>query len=83
MTTFFKTVICPRCKEDYLLVALNRTDDKLYLSCSECEASWHHPDEVKNPEKMFVNLDIDAADPSISDLNRFNWMEYVSGTFEN
>jgi transcription elongation factor Elf1 len=83
MTTFFKTVICPRCKEDYLLVTLDKATDKLYLSCSECEASWSHPDDVENTEKMFVDLDIDAADPNANDLNRFNWMKYVSGTFEN
>jgi transcription elongation factor Elf1 len=83
MTTLFKTVKCPRCNEDYLLITMNNDAGKLYLSCSECEASWNHPDEVIFPEKMFVNLDIDASDPSINDIRAANWLGYVSGTLES
>lgn len=83
MTTLFKNAKCPRCKEDYLLVTLNKKSNELYLSCSECEASWLHPDDVADPHKMFVDLSIAAEDPSYSDLERAGWLKYVTGTIEN
>ena len=74
--------MCPRCNEDYLLITLDKATSKLYLSCSECEASWNHPDDVINPNKMFVDLNIDATDPTLNDLIKSDWMKYVSGTLE-
>lgn len=82
MTTFYKTVICPRCKEDYLLITLNKETRNLYLSCSECEASWNQPEEVGDSQKMFVNLEIDATDPTLEDIKFFGWEKYISGTLE-
>jgi transcription elongation factor Elf1 len=82
MTTLYKTVNCPSCNQDYLYITLNKTTKQLYLSCSECEASWNHPDDVSDDKKMFVDLTIDATDPSQNDVIRAGWVKYVTGTLE-
>ena len=61
MTTLFKTVLCPRCNEDYLLITQYADTKELYLSCSECEASWRRPEDINDSSKMFVDPDIDAS----------------------
>ena len=66
-----------------MLITLNEDTKKLYLSCSECEASWPHPVAVNDPEKMFIDLSINASDPSLEDIENQGWEQYVSGTFES
>ena len=83
MTTLFKTVLCPRCNEDYLLITQYADTKELYLSCSECEASWRHPEDINDSSKMFVDLDIDATDPTLADIKAFGWERYISGTLES
>ena len=83
MTVFFRTVLCPHCSQDYLLVTRNDDTKKLYLSCSECEASWNHPRDVSDPSRMFVQPDIDATDPSLEEIRDYGWEEYISGTLES
>ena len=36
LTMLYKSVKCPRCGEDDLMITLNRGNHKLYLSCGEC-----------------------------------------------
>lgn len=83
MTTLFKTTLCPRCNEDYLLITLNEDTKDLYLSCSECEASWKRPEDVNDPSKMFVNPDINASDPTLEDVRKHGWERYISGTLQS
>ncbi len=81
MRTLYKTVCCPRCKEDYLYISLNKSTGKLYLNCCECEASWHHPDDVGDTSKMFVDVDIDGVDPTKEEIEKFGWSQYITNKF--
>jgi transcription elongation factor Elf1 len=80
MATLYKSLKCPRCGEDDLIITLNKGADRLYLNCGECEASWNHPDEVVDTHKMFIDLTIDATEPSFEDIKKFAWNQYVTGT---
>jgi transcription elongation factor Elf1 len=80
MATVYKPVKCLRCSEDDLIITFNTGTDKLYLNCGECEASWHHPDEVADMSKMFIDLTIDATEASLEDITKFGWNKYVTGT---
>jgi transcription elongation factor Elf1 len=79
MTTQYKSVKRPRCGEDDLIITLNKGTNRLYLNCGECEASWNHPDEVVDMRKMFVDLTIDATEPSFEGIKKFAWNQYVTG----
>lgn len=80
MTTLYKSLKCTRCGEDDLIITLNNDTKQLYLNCGECEASWLHPDEVSDTQKMFVDLTIDATEPSLEDITKAGWDKYVTGT---
>lgn len=80
MTTLYKTITCTRCNEDDLVITLNKDSNSLYLNCGGCEASWLRPDEVGDDQKMFIDLSINAADPTLEDIVKAGWDKYVTGT---
>lgn len=82
MTTLYKSRKCPRCGEDDLIITLNKQTNRLYLNCGECEASWHHPDDAMDLQKMFIDLTIDATDPTADDIAMAGWEKYVTGTID-
>ena len=79
MTTLYKTIICPRCKEDYLFITMNNDTRQLYLRCSECMASWYSIENAKNNTDMFIDPNIDASDPTADEIKKYGWGEIVSG----
>ncbi len=82
MTILYQTIICPRCKEDHLIIEKNNANNELYLCCSECEAAWHNIDDAKLKINMFVSPDLDSSDPDISEIRKYGWENLITGEIE-
>ncbi|MNT47141.1 hypothetical protein D3C72_1838340 [compost metagenome] len=78
----FETIQCPRCMQEKLIISKNLISNNLYLYCCECFAAWPSPDDVKNPEKMFMDTSDEAADPSYQDVKDAGWDKYVSNVID-
>ena len=79
MTILYRTIIFPRCKENYLLIAINKEIDRLYLCCSECMAAWNNIEDAKNNKNMFVDSEENSTDATADDIKRHDWKTIVSG----
>ena len=75
---FFETVQCPNCRQDRLIISKNLTTKHLYLYCCECFAAWPSPEDVENPEKMFIDTSEDSADPTFQEVKEAGWDKYIS-----
>ena len=68
---------CPVCEQGRLFVIEDKTNQRLYLHCEECEYAWLNPEEVTSDKSFLaINPDFETRTPSRDAIQKFGWTKY-------
>jgi|tagenome__1003787_1003787.scaffolds.fasta_scaffold20752703_1 hypothetical protein len=71
---------CPICEgQGRLLILKDKTRNRMYLHCDECEWGWQDPEKVDDRAAAFLTLDEDFETeiPTLEQIQRYGWGQYA------
>lgn len=74
---------CPFCNQGRLILTKDKTNNKIYLHCEECERGWYNIDELKT-SKGFLTLteEFETENPSLEEIERLGWRKAAKYNFD-
>jgi transcription elongation factor Elf1 len=74
-----KVAWCPICNQGWVQIWKDKTNNKLFVFCDECESLWEHPKLVKITDiaKLTFDTDFEICKPTEDEIKVNGWENYI------
>ena len=71
---------CPKCDhQGRLFLCEDRTQNRIYLHCEECEAGYFDPNDISKESSILMLLvDIESEPATLKRIKELGWEEYAA-----
>ena len=77
MKNIFYIGYCPICRQGLLEIVKEKTTDKLFIYCDECEAEWETPANAVNNVNGSRNKYGEIVEATETEIATKKWQDYV------
>lgn len=70
-----KVLWCPACDQGWVEIVKDTKTGVLFCCCSECEAEWNEPANIRNGNgtRKFRNI----CEPTEDEIDSMGWKKYI------
>jgi len=78
MNTYkYKVAWCKLCNQGWLEIVKERTTNRLFVCCSECESEWDSPEHIINTDASTQNKYGMIEIPDYEEILKIGWEKYI------